>query len=77
LFEEPEEIAAPLPDPVLDLYNSSGTRIAADNDCKGSQEVAIETSGFSPSDSREAAIMSVWRLEPSPQLFAATMIQAA
>ena len=59
LFEEPEEIAAPLPDPVLDLYNSSGTRIAADNDCKGSQEVAIEASGFSPSDSREVAIMSV------------------
>jgi hypothetical protein len=52
-------IAAALQDPVLDLYNSSGTRIAADNDWKDSQEVAIEASGFSPSDSREAAIMSV------------------
>jgi hypothetical protein len=44
---------------MLDLYNSSGTRIAEDNDWKESQEVAIEASGFSPSDSREAAIMSV------------------
>jgi len=44
---------------MLDLYNSSGTRIAWDNDWKDSQEVAIEASGFSPSDSREAAIMSV------------------
>jgi hypothetical protein len=52
-------IAAPLQDPVLDLYNSSGIRIAADNDWKDTQEVAIEASGFSPSDSREAAITSV------------------
>ena len=52
-------IAAPLQDPVLDLYNSSGTRIATDDDWKDSQEVAIEASGFSPSDSREAAIVSV------------------
>ncbi len=52
-------IATPLQDPVLDLYNSSGTRIAADNDWKDSQEVAIEASGLSPRDSREAAIMSV------------------
>ena len=52
-------IAGPLQDPVLDLYNSSGTRIATDDDWKGSQEVAIEASGFSPSDSREAAIVSV------------------
>jgi hypothetical protein len=44
---------------MLDLYNSSGTRIAEDNDWKESQEVAIEASGFSPSDSCEAAIMSV------------------
>jgi hypothetical protein len=58
LFEEPEEIAAPLPDPVVDLYNNSGTHIAADNDWKDSQEVALEASGLSPSDSREAAIMS-------------------
>ncbi len=52
-------IAAPLQDPVLDLYNSSGTRIAADDDWKDSQEVAIEAAGLSPSDSREAAIVSV------------------
>lgn len=52
-------VAAPLQDPMLDLYNSSGTRIAADNDLKDSQEVAIEASGFSPSDSCEAAIVSV------------------
>jgi hypothetical protein len=44
---------------VLDLYNSSGTRIATDDDWKDSQEVAIEASGFSPNDPREAAIMSV------------------
>ena len=52
-------IAAPLQDPVLDLYNSRGTHIATDNDWKESQEVAIEASGFSPGDSHEAAIMSV------------------
>jgi hypothetical protein len=57
-------VAAPLQDSVLDPYNSSGTRIAADNDWKDSQEVAIEASGFSPSDSREAAIVSV--LAPGP-----------
>jgi hypothetical protein len=45
-------VAAPLQDPVLDPYNSSGTPIAADNDWKDSQEVAIKASGFSPSDSR-------------------------
>ena len=52
-------IAAPLQDPMLDLYNSSGTRIAADDDWKDSQEVAIEAAGLSPGDSREAAIVSV------------------
>ena len=52
-------VAAALQDPVLDLYNGSGTRIAADNDWKDSEEVAIEASGLSPSDSREAAIVSV------------------
>jgi IgA Peptidase M64 len=52
-------IAAPLQDPVLDLYNSSGTRIATDNNWKDKQEVAIEASGFSPGDAREAAIASV------------------
>lgn len=52
-------IAAPLQDPVLDLYNSSGKCIATNNNWKDSQEVAIEASGFSPSDSREAAIVSV------------------
>ena len=49
---------------MLDLYNSSGARVAADNNWKDSQEVAIEASGFSPSDSREAAIVSV--LAPGP-----------
>jgi hypothetical protein len=44
---------------VLDLYNSSGARIAEGNDWNDSQEVAIGASGFSPSDSREAVIMSV------------------
>ena len=52
-------IGAPLQDPMLDLYNSSGTRVAADDDWKDSQEVAIEAAGLSPSDSREAAIVSV------------------
>jgi hypothetical protein len=62
---------------MIDLYNSSGTRIAEDNDWKDSQEVAIEASGFSPSDSREAAIMSALAPGPTPQLFAALMIRSA
>jgi IgA Peptidase M64 len=52
-------VSVPLQDPMLDLYNSSGTRIAGDNDWKDTQEVAIQASGLSPKDTREAAIMSV------------------
>lgn len=46
-----------LQDPVLELYDSSGTLIAQDNDWKVSQQAEIEATGLAPSDRRESALL--------------------
>ena len=47
-----------LEDPTLELFDSSGTSIATNNDWKDTQQSIIESSGLAPSDDREAAIIA-------------------
>lgn len=51
-------IANPLPDPVVELRDSSGTLIASNNDWKDSQGSAISATGLAPSNDRESAILT-------------------
>jgi len=51
-------ISNPLPDPVLELHDSSGTVIASNNDWGDTQLGAIQSSGLAPSDSHESAIQA-------------------
>ena len=46
----------PLQDPTLQLYNSSGTKLAENDDWQQTQKADIEATGLAPKDSREAAI---------------------
>lgn len=50
-------VANPLPDPVLELRDASGTLIASNNDWKDSQETAILGTNLSPTNDRESAIL--------------------
>jgi PKD repeat protein len=45
-----------LQDPTLQLYNSSGTKLAENDDWQQTQKAEIEATGLAPKDSREAAI---------------------
>ncbi|MEY2548309.1 MAG: hypothetical protein QOD64_891 [Verrucomicrobiota bacterium] len=54
-------ITNPLPDPVLELRNASGTLIASNNDWKDSQEQAITNSSLAPTNDRESAILTTLR----------------
>jgi sugar lactone lactonase YvrE len=47
-----------LPDPVIELRDSSGTLIASNNDWKDTQADAIVTTGLAPSDDHESAILT-------------------
>ena len=51
-------ITNPLPDPVLELHDSSGTVIASNNDWQDTQLDAISNSGLAPSDTHESAIQA-------------------
>jgi len=51
-------VTNPLPDPVLELHDSSGTVIASNNDWGDTQAGAISNSGLAPSDSHESAIQA-------------------
>lgn len=50
-------IANPLADPVLELDNSAGQPIAANNDWKSTQQTEIQNTGIAPSNDRESAIL--------------------
>ena len=50
-------VAGSLQDPTLELFNGSGTSIAANDDWRDTQQSAIETSGMAPTDTRESAIV--------------------
>ncbi|MDP9099087.1 MAG: PQQ-dependent sugar dehydrogenase [Verrucomicrobiota bacterium] len=47
-----------LPDPILELHNSSGTTLAINDSWRSDQESQIVATGLAPSDDREAAILS-------------------
>lgn len=47
-----------LPDPTLDLKNSSGTSVATNDDWRSDQESQISATGIAPSDNRESALIS-------------------
>jgi phospholipase/lecithinase/hemolysin len=50
-------IANPLADPVLDLYDANGAVIVSDDDWRDSQESLIQSSGLSPANDAESAIV--------------------
>jgi len=50
-------ITNPLPDPVLELRDASGTLIASNNDWKDTQQDAITATKLSPTDDHESAIV--------------------
>jgi hypothetical protein len=52
-------IAGALQDPTLDLVNSNGVTLRANNNWKDSQQTEIEATGLQPSDIREAALVEV------------------
>ena len=52
-------IAGALQDPTLDLVNSNGVVMRANNNWKDSQQTEIEATGLQPSDIREAALVEV------------------
>ena len=54
-------IANPLPDPVLELRDSSGTLLRVNNDWKELQETAISSAGLAPNDDHESAILTTLR----------------
>jgi glucose/arabinose dehydrogenase len=47
-----------LPDPTLELKNSSGTTVASNDDWRSDQETQISATGIAPSDNRESALIS-------------------
>ncbi len=49
-------VTNPLPDPVLELRDASGTLLASNNNWKDTQEQAITNTTLAPTDDREAAI---------------------
>ncbi len=47
-----------LPDPFLELHDSSGHLIASNNNWRSDQQAEIEATGLAPSDDRESAILA-------------------
>ncbi|HSP45429.1 MAG TPA: hypothetical protein VLO30_05510, partial [Chthoniobacterales bacterium] len=54
----PFGITNPLPDPVLELRDASGTLIASNNNWKDTQGSAIVATTLPPTDDRESAILA-------------------
>jgi sugar lactone lactonase YvrE len=51
-------VSGALQDPVLRLFNSSGTVIASNDNWKDTQQAAIQATGLAPTDDRESAILA-------------------
>ncbi len=51
-------ISDPLADPMLELHDGNGNLIASNDNWKSDQQLAIEATGFAPSDDAEAAIIA-------------------
>ncbi len=54
-------ISNPLPDPVIELRDASGTLVASNNDWKDSQEALLNQIHLNPPDDRESALLTVLR----------------
>ena len=52
------QVAGPLEDPEIELYDSNGASIAFNDNWKDSQDTEIEATGLAPSGDRESAILS-------------------
>lgn len=50
-------VAGALQDPMLELFDNSGTSIALNNDWKDTQQTEITDTGLMPTDNRESAIL--------------------
>jgi len=51
-------VADPLQDPTLDLYDANGLVIMSDDNWRDSQETLIQSSGLTPTNDAESAIMT-------------------
>jgi hypothetical protein len=51
-------VANPLLDPTLELHDSNGTLLAANDNWKSDQQTEIEATGLQPSNDSEAAIVT-------------------
>jgi hypothetical protein len=49
-----------LQDPILDLFNANGVRVATNDNWRDSQEMEIQNSGLAPSDNRESALTGLF-----------------
>ena len=50
-------VAAPLQDPVLELFDSNGLTLAANDNWKATQQSEIAATGLAPTDDRESAVV--------------------
>ena len=50
-------VAGTLPDPVLTVFDASGTQIATNDNWRGTQQAAISASGLAPASDKEAAVI--------------------
>ncbi|MBS0658476.1 MAG: hypothetical protein JSR82_09570, partial [Verrucomicrobia bacterium] len=51
-------LGAPLADPTLSIYDSTGTLVATNNDWKSAQQTEIAATGLAPSSDAEAALIA-------------------
>jgi hypothetical protein len=51
-------ISNPLPDPTLELHDSTGALVASNNNWKDTQEFAIESTGIPPTNDLESALVT-------------------
>jgi sugar lactone lactonase YvrE len=49
-------ISNPLPDPLLEVHDSSGAIVASNNDWQNTQQAQITAAGLAPADPRESAV---------------------
>lgn len=52
-------VPSPLQDPILDLFDSNGTKIQTNDNWRDTQQTEIQGTGLAPTDDRESAISGV------------------
>jgi hypothetical protein len=53
-----QQVADPLQDPTLDLYNSDGVLLMSNDNWRDSQETLLQSSGLTPTNDAESAIIT-------------------